>query len=548
MWDVGMMAMFVVGTCATIYGALDLEVLEDVFGGLTTERSESPATLSPNKGWDPNLATLHTAWKAIHHAVRFSLTTLSTVGLGVDVPTNLLQQVALLLSVPFGIGLFAHVANEVAEGVLPLLTRGAGVLPSPFSPKSEAGRVVGSVVWVVAVMGVVGMAFGVAEGWAVGDAFYFVGLLVSTVGYGEDDLKPESGLGLVLLGITTLGVSGVVGYALFTIQQAMASGIYSLAEAIIPSVYGADVGGNGEGEEEMDRVDALRRSPFLLVGVVGVLATGFAMMMWVLEGMAVDDGLWLAWASFTTVGYGEVVPATTTGRLACILYALPCMGLISLLSCRVVVAQVSLLASILGQENMDDIPRTTMVLFVGGCAVGYLLLGSGLFALLHTAGEGPAFAGVEENASFLSAFCSGLWWSAVSTSTLGFGMVYPVTLVARMVCGGYVLLGLGLIDHALEMLKSWLVDVLSLNPPPPAESKAKARWGAVRATISSRLDSGSFPAYRNPFASVLARASARRAALAHSATLHSTEKMVELWHHHDQHGVAEECCGKEKEE
>jgi len=68
----------------------------------------------------------------------------------------------------------------------------------------------------------------------------------------------------------------------------------------------------------------------LPVAVVGILGAGAAFAA--LEGHSLADGMWWAFVTVTTVGYGDVVPGTTAGKIVAVALMLGGIGFLLVLA------------------------------------------------------------------------------------------------------------------------------------------------------------------------------------------------------------------------
>lgn len=79
-----------------------------------------------------------------------------------------------------------------------------------------------------------------------------------------------------------------------------------------------------------------------IIGVIMLLITVSGLILARLEGLSIGAGLYFAWITATTVGYGDFVPATATARVLAVALALvgvPLDGLI--VACAIIAARMS---------------------------------------------------------------------------------------------------------------------------------------------------------------------------------------------------------------
>ena len=63
-----------------------------------------------------------------------------------------------------------------------------------------------------------------------------------------------------------------------------------------------------------------------LFGIIALVAAG---MFAVFEGQSLVDGLWWTMVTLTTVGYGDLSPATAGGRMVAVSLMLTSIGIVS---------------------------------------------------------------------------------------------------------------------------------------------------------------------------------------------------------------------------
>ena len=70
-----------------------------------------------------------------------------------------------------------------------------------------------------------------------------------------------------------------------------------------------------------------------------------------------------------------------------------------------------------------------------------------------------AILGVEREApgTNISSFGDALWWALVTTTTVGYGDLFPVTLAGRVVAGGLMVLGISLIGVVTASVAAWFM-------------------------------------------------------------------------------------------
>ena len=87
-----------------------------------------------------------------------------------------------------------------------------------------------------------------------------------------------------------------------------------------------------------------------------------------------------------------------------------------------------------------------------------------------------------------------LWWAVATLTTIGYGDVFPVTGVGRLLSGIIAVLGIGLVALPTAIISSGFVEALARNKPEaPDEQAAATASGAVRVCphCGKPLDAGS---------------------------------------------------------
>ena len=103
----------------------------------------------------------------------------------------------------------------------------------------------------------------------------------------------------------------------------------------------------------------LRSAIGLIVGVATVLSVGAAILVWLIDpGIGTfGDALWWAVSTVSTVGYGDVVPESTGGRLVGTLLMLTGLSLIPVITSVVVSILVSQRNREAREQEMQDVEQ-----------------------------------------------------------------------------------------------------------------------------------------------------------------------------------------------
>lgn len=83
---------------------------------------------------------------------------------------------------------------------------------------------------------------------------------------------------------------------------------------------------------------------------------------------------------------------------------------------------------------------------------------------------------VEQEApdSQITSFGDALWWAVVTSTTVGYGDLYPVTAAGRAVAVGLMILGIALLGAVTASMAAWLVSAVEQDRTRRAEAEAEA--------------------------------------------------------------------------
>lgn len=98
---------------------------------------------------------------------------------------------------------------------------------------------------------------------------------------------------------------------------------------------------------------------------------------------------------------------------------------------------------------------------------------------------------VEQEApdSQITSFGDALWWAVVTSTTVGYGDLYPVTAAGRAVAVGLMILGIALLGAVTASMAAWLVAAVEQDRTRRAEAEADAAAEA-RAGVEARAGAG----------------------------------------------------------
>ena len=93
--------------------------------------------------------------------------------------------------------------------------------------------------------------------------------------------------------------------------------------------------------------------------VAGVLLVGCGFVYWWIEPRAASlaDGLWLAFVTASTVGYGDVIPSTTASKLFTVVVVLLGFAVLSLVTAAIAAALVGSQERLIEREILRDLHR-----------------------------------------------------------------------------------------------------------------------------------------------------------------------------------------------
>ncbi|CAH1390898.1 unnamed protein product [Nezara viridula] len=158
------------------------------------------------------------------------------------------------------------------------------------------------------------------------------------------------------------------------------------------------------------------------------------------------QAIFFASTVLTTIGYGNIAPVTTAGRVFCLLFAL-----IGIPLCLTVIADLGILVA--GSlpdlaSKMESLSTTVKSLVSAFVALFLLLVFLAIGALL--------FMHLEDDWNFFDSF----YFCFITMTTIGFGDLVPQKPQYMLLCTLYILVGLGLTSTIIEIVrmeyaKSW---------------------------------------------------------------------------------------------
>ena len=116
--------------------------------------------------------------------------------------------------------------------------------------------------------------------------------------------------------------------------------------------------------------------------------------------------------------------------------------------------------SFLGRTNLGTILGVTSLLLFGCAYAEY-------------------FFERNANPAHFANFGEALWWAIVTTTTVGYGDKFPITLGGRIVAGLLMLTGIGLIGTLAATFSNALIKPKTAPPSPPSSPKLEERLGEL---------------------------------------------------------------------
>jgi len=121
------------------------------------------------------------------------------------------------------------------------------------------------------------------------------------------------------------------------------------------------------------------------------------------------------------------------------------------------------LLTVLNRSSMHSL-RQRVAVYASGAVI--LLVFCGALAVTEAERGKPG--------SSIENFMDGLWWSAVTMTTVGYGDTYPVTHTGRLVAIALMVGGIALLGIVSGMLASWMVEQIN-DPDHHHHKKTEAR-------------------------------------------------------------------------
>ncbi|MEH0108393.1 potassium channel family protein [Tersicoccus sp. MR15.9] len=162
-------------------------------------------------------------------------------------------------------------------------------------------------------------------------------------------------------------------------------------------------------------------------------------------GAALEVALWLLWAVFAADYVVMIVTAPDRPRWfirnlhELLLVVLPMFRPLRLLR---LISVAMMLERRIG-------PRIQGRVFLYGLSSALLVVLIGSIAVLDAEKHAPG--------STITTFGDALWWAVVTITTAGYGDLYPVTLIGRLIAVGLMISGIAVIGLVTATMASWLM-------------------------------------------------------------------------------------------
>eukprot|EP00802_Teleaulax_amphioxeia_P010240 Tamp_10266.p1 GENE.Tamp_10266~~Tamp_10266.p1 ORF type:complete len:477 (+),score=55.96 Tamp_10266:199-1431(+) len=343
----------------------------------------------------------------------FSVITMSTIGYGDIVPTNMPSRVWMGVVAVFGLSLFSSILDVI----------GAWRVACFGDHPSFAKQLLQCSATLVVILGVGVMGYTSIEGLNTQEALYLSLATATTVGYG--DLKPQTDRGKLF----------TVCFALFSLS-AFGFVTSCIADAIFPdSDTSVGFGGN-EWQWGLSAFDkllgrsgtakefSLQQWPrrFRLFGLVATIVFSFSFLIMSVEThMTYIDAVYWTVMTLTTIGYGDMTTLTERGRALEMVLAVFGLGLFAVFTD--VTGRWRRTLPLRDYEGLQSVIGFVTSILAGGV----------MFSTI----EGFAF----HDACYL----------ALATSTsIGYGDLYPQTQVGKIATCVYALLSLSVTGVCLS--------------------------------------------------------------------------------------------------
>lgn len=100
------------------------------------------------------------------------------------------------------------------------------------------------------------------------------------------------------------------------------------------------------------------------------------------------------------------------------------------------------------QRRAGSAIRSSVLVYVGGATV----------LLIYVAGLAVLDAERTAIGTQVTSLGDGIWWAFVTITTVGYGDIFPVTTLGRVIAAGVMIAGIGLIGVVTATLASWIVE------------------------------------------------------------------------------------------
>uniref|UniRef100_A0A6T7Q894 Potassium channel domain-containing protein n=1 Tax=Hanusia phi TaxID=3032 RepID=A0A6T7Q894_9CRYP len=257
-------------------------------------------------------------------AFYFAFITLSTIGYGDIVPSNLYSKLFLVVFAFLGLGLFSTFLDVMGSWRTSLLQH--------LKTRASFGDLLEAMIVLLVVLGAGTMGLSWIEDLEMVDALYLCVASATTVGYG--DLKPLTFQGkvfviaLAMCSISTIGyVTSCVG-DLIQPDSDTAIGFGGDETQWSLSMLDRLFGRRG-GKQEFSLSASGKMKLFLFSKIFILLLLAVLVIRHFEPHLSYTDSFYWSIMTLTTIGYGDVAPSSKEGKIAQVILCLLGLGLVS---------------------------------------------------------------------------------------------------------------------------------------------------------------------------------------------------------------------------
>lgn len=184
--------------------------------------------------------------------------------------------------------------------------------------------------------------------------------------------------------------------------------------------------------------------------LAAALLAGATLLLKLTEpGISSIDAFYLAALTFTTIGYGDIAhPASTAGRAVVMLLAVGGIGFFGTMVELVHEARDATDGALFQRLGLRGTPRALALCGVNA-ACGVLLC-----------------RWLSDDPELPSSVFDAIYWSVITSTSVGFGDHYPTSTVGKLATVAYALLSMQACGNATGVAKDYLVALCTVRVPP----------------------------------------------------------------------------------